>query len=363
MGEGMSANSVGRDGAVPVGDAGGAVPMAGQAAVSPVLAVERVGKRFPLEQPPLRRLRDWWKGRPAPVLQALREVSFTVGARETLALVGESGSGKSTLARVMVGIWPNVSGEVLLDGRPIQGWDRTELGPHLGYLPQDIELFDGTIAENIARFSEVDSGKVIAAATSAGLHQMILRFPQGYDTPIGEAGGLLSGGQRQRIGIARALATSPRFVVLDEPVSALDVSVRAQVLNLLVELQERSPERPAYLFIGHDLSVVACLADRIAVMYLGRIVELADSATLYRSPLHPYTKALLSAVPLPDPRKERSRRRVILKGDVPSPSVERKGCPFRERCPEAMERCAREAPSLKSVGEGHEVSCFLFGEA
>ncbi|MBP7606025.1 MAG: type I secretion system permease/ATPase [Giesbergeria sp.] len=203
-------------------------------------------------------------GRAEPILKG---VSLSVPAGTVTVVLGPSGSGKSTLARCMVGIWPGLAGEVLLDGLPIGGWDRNELGPYLGYLPQDIELFEGSIAENIARFGEVDSGKVIAAARSAGLHEMILRFPKGYDTPIGEAGGLLSGGQRQRIGLARAVYGDPVLVVLDEPNANLDDVGEAALVQSVLELKARG--RTVFL-ITHRPGIVA-VADRLLILRDGRV--------------------------------------------------------------------------------------------
>lgn len=198
-------------------------------------------------------------GRESPILKG---IDLEVPAGTVTVVLGPSGSGKSTLARVIMGIWPGVTGEVLLDGRPLGGWNRTELGPYLGYLPQDVELFEGTIAENIGRFTEIDSPKVIAAAESAGLHEMILRFPKGYDTSIGEAGGLLSGGQRQRIGLARALYGDPALIVLDEPNANLDEAGETALLNAVRELKTKGK---TVFLITHRPGVVA-VADRVLVL-------------------------------------------------------------------------------------------------
>ncbi len=203
-------------------------------------------------------------GREAPILKG---ITFSVDPGTTTVVLGPSGSGKSTLARVMMGIWPDMSGEVLLDGMPLAGWNRIELGPHLGYLPQDIELFEGSIGENIARFGEVDSAKVIEAAKCAGLHEMILRFPKGYDTPIGEAGNLLSGGQRQRIGLARAVYGDPALLVLDEPNSNLDDAGEAALVRTVQQLKARGK---TVFLITHRPGVVA-VADRIMVLQDGQL--------------------------------------------------------------------------------------------
>lgn len=233
-------------------------------------------------------------GREAPILDGL---SFSVPAGTVTAVLGPSGSGKSTLARVMMGIWPTVTGEVLLDGQPIQGWDRIELGPHLGYLPQEIELFEGTIAENIARFGVLDSDKVIAAARCVGLHQMILRFPKGYDTAIGEAGTLLSGGQRQRIGIARAVYGDPSLLVLDEPNANLDEAGEAAFLEAVLQLKAKGK---TVFLISHRTSAVT-VADRILILQDGRLVSdgsreaVFDGARVRPPPLAPRAQAASSA--------------------------------------------------------------------
>jgi ATP-binding cassette subfamily C exporter for protease/lipase len=203
-------------------------------------------------------------GRPVPIL---RGVNLELSPGQVLVVLGPSGSGKSTLARVILGIWGEVKGEVLLDGRPISHWDRVELGPHLGYLPQDIELFEGTIAENIARFAEVDADAVVEAARSTGLHEMILRMPKGYDTPIGEAGSLLSGGQRQRLGLARAVYGNPTLVVLDEPNANLDDAGEAALARTVAHLKG---QRATVVLISHRPSAVA-LADRLMLLREGQI--------------------------------------------------------------------------------------------
>jgi ATP-binding cassette subfamily C exporter for protease/lipase len=204
-------------------------------------------------------------GRGEPILKA---INLSVPAGTVTAVLGPSGSGKSTLARVLMGIWPDRSGTVLLDHLPIEGWNRIELGPYLGYLPQDIELFDGTIAENIARFGEVDPAKVIEAAQNAGLHDMILRFPKGYDTPIGEAGNLLSGGQRQRIGLARAIYGSPQFVVLDEPNANLDDAGEAALFKTIQQLKAKGS---TVFLITHRPGAIS-VADRLLILRDGRVM-------------------------------------------------------------------------------------------
>lgn len=212
-------------------------------------------------------LRDVVATAPGRLSPILKDINLTVPAGSVTVVMGPSGSGKSTLARVILGIWPDVTGEVLLDERPVSGWNRTELGPHLGYLPQDVELFEGSIAENISRFSEVDSAKVIAAAQSAGLHEMILRFPKGYDTPIGEAGNLLSGGQRQRIGLARAVYDDPALIVLDEPNANLDDAGEAALLKSVTDLKAKG--KTVFLISHRPLAIA--VADRLVIIGDGQV--------------------------------------------------------------------------------------------
>jgi ATP-binding cassette subfamily C exporter for protease/lipase len=203
-------------------------------------------------------------GRKQPILDG---IDLTVPSGSVLVVLGPSGSGKSTLARVMLGIWGDVRGEVLLDGRPVEGWDRTDLGPHIGYLPQDIELFDGSIAENIARFGHLDSERIIAAAQATGLHEMILRFPKGYDTPMGEAGSLLSGGQRQRVALARAVYGDPALIVLDEPNANLDDAGEAALARAVMELKKRGS---TVVLITHRPSAIG-VADRLLLLKDGKV--------------------------------------------------------------------------------------------
>jgi len=232
-------------------------------------------------------------GRKEPILKGV-DLQADVGT--VTVVLGPSGSGKSTLARVLMGIWPDVRGEVLLDERPLPGWDRAELGPHVGYLPQDVEMFDGTIAENIARFSDVDSEKVIAAARSAGLHEMILRFPKGYDTPMGEAGGLLSGGQRQRVGLARALYGNPAVIVLDEPNANLDDAGEAALMQAVREFKAKG--RTIFL-ITHRPGAIA-VADQLVVLQDGRVqAQGPRDAVLAQLQAHRQQPAQATPMPLP----------------------------------------------------------------
>ncbi len=297
-------------------------------------------------------------------LKAVDDVSFTIKPGETLGLVGESGCGKTTVGRTLLQLYKPTAGRIVFDGDVL--FD-SEQGIHVDMLPYRKQMqmvFQDpysslnprmTVEEIIAEPLDVHKlcatkeerhARVLELMEIVGLNaEHAMRYPHEF-----------SGGQRQRIGIARALAVDPKFIVCDEPVSALDVSIQAQVVNMFEDLQEQLGV--AYLFIAHDLLVVHHISDRIAVMYLGKMVELADADELNENPMHPYTQSLLSAVPVPDPETARKNKRIVLEGDVPSPLNMPSGCPFRTRCRYATEHCAEAMPPFEDRGDGHFVACW-----
>ena len=293
-------------------------------------------------------------------VRAVDDVSFEIHRGETLGLVGESGSGKTTVGRSLLRIIEPTSGRIEFDGRDIVGMNRKEfreiqhrmqmifqdpyasLNPRIrvgDIVAEPLEI-QGTLSKREIKDRVVELLELVGLETSY-LKRYVHEF---------------SGGQRQRIGIARALVLKPDLIVCDEPISALDVSIQAQIVNLLEELQDKFGL--TYLFIAHDLSMVRQVSDRIAVMYLGKIMELASKKSIYTNPLHPYTKALISAVPVPDPEIEAKRERIVIKGDVPHPSNPPKGCVFNTRCPVAESQCYEELPEYKQVTPGHWVACY-----
>jgi len=292
-------------------------------------------------------------------VKAVDGIDFTIRRGETLGLVGESGSGKTTAGRVVLRLLPATKGEVVFDGRNIAALGREEIrklrkemqiifqDPYASLNPR---MTVGDIIKEPLGIHAIAKGKDADARVQDLLRLVGLqpyhanRYPHEF-----------SGGQRQRIGIARALAVNPKFIVADEPVSALDVSIQAQVINLLEDLQ--SQFGLTFLFIAHDLSVVRHISSRVAVMYVGKIVEIADRDDLYDNPLHPYTQALLSAIPVPDPSFEARRKRIILTGDIPSPVNPPSGCRFHTRCPVAFDRCRVEVPPLAAYAPGHVAAC------
>ena len=316
-----------------------------------LLEVENLKKYFPVKKGIL--------SRSVGEVRAVDGVSFTIKRGETLGLVGESGCGKTTVGRTILRLIEPTAGRVSFNGEnllELDGKQLRSLRASLQIIFQDpFSSLDPRmnvgqiIAEPIRNHVKVSKmeirQRVADLMERVGLHpEQISRYPHEF-----------SGGQRQRIGIARALALNPLAIICDEPVSALDVSIQAQVINLLARLQEEM--KLSYLFIAHDLSVVEHISDRVAVMYLGRIVELATDKALYQNPLHPYSQALLAAVPVPDP--EISRKKILLQGDVPSPMNPPTGCTFHTRCPECMDICSQEIPIFKNMGNEHWVACHL----
>jgi oligopeptide transport system ATP-binding protein len=314
-----------------------------------LLAVRELKKHFPITK-------GFWS-RTVGHVKAVDGVSFDILPGEVLGLVGESGCGKTTTGRCILRLIEPTSGEVEFDGQEVLELDRKGMrrlrrkmqiifqDPYSSLNPR---ITVGAMLAEVLRIHKIAEGEA-AQARIRQLLEVVGLFPEHANRYPHE----FSGGQRQRIGIARALSVDPRFIVCDEPVSALDVSVQAQVINLLQDLQKEFDL--TFLFIAHDLAVVEHISDRVAVMYLGKLMELAESDELYENPLHPYTRALLSAIPVPEPKARRER--IELEGDVPSPANPPSGCPFHPRCPIATGECAEVVPEFRDVGNGHYVAC------
>lgn len=321
--------------------------------VQPLIEVRDLKKHFPILKGIL--------ARPAGMVYAVDGVSFHINPGETLGLVGESGCGKSTVGRTLLKLLEPTAGQIIVRGEDITDHDQERMLPYRRQMQMIYQDPYASLNPRMSAGEIVGEPMVIHRAATGGderRHRVAALFervglrPELMDHYPHE----FSGGQRQRIGIARALALSPELVVGDEPVSALDVSIQAQIINLLMDLQDEF--NLSYLFVAHDLAVVEHLSHRVAVMYLGRIVELTDKTSLFEMPLHPYTEALLSAVPIPK-ASARSRKRVILKGDVPSPINPPAGCHFHTRCLYATTRCREESPALREVVPGHLAACHL----
>ena len=321
-----------------------------------ILQVEDLKMHFPITRGILFQ-------RQVGAIKAVDGISFDLYKGETLGLVGESGCGKSTTGRAILQLHRPTGGHVRFEGKELtvtKGEELRKMRRRMQMIFQDPyaslnpRMTVGSIigepleVHGIGNTKKERQDRVQELLKIVGLNPVFInRYPHEF-----------SGGQRQRIGIARALAVNPAFIVCDEPISALDVSIQAQIINLLEDLQDEL--ELTYLFIAHDLSVVRHISDRIAVMYLGKIVEVANRDELYENPMHPYTQALLSAVPIPDPVIEGRRQRIILEGDVPSPANPPKGCHFSTRCPRVMDRCREQEPPFKDYGSGHHVACWLY---
>ena len=319
----------------------------------PIMKIRHLTKEFKIKSKKL-------GGKPQ-ILHALSDVSLDVYEGETLGIIGESGCGKSTLGRTIVQLHEATSGSVEYQGKDLfslTGAERIAMKRNIQMVFQDpySSLDPRNTCENIIaeplKIHQIITDKkerqdrVFQLMREVGLDiQHMNRYPHEF-----------SGGQRQRINVARALSLSPRVIICDEPVSALDVSIQAQVLNLFNRLQQE--HNLTYIFISHDLGVIKHVSDRIAIMYLGRVVELCEASQIYANPLHPYTKALLSAIPPESPFEKKER--IVLKGEIPSPIGDQVGCPLAGRCPNCTERCTREIPELKDTGDGHQVACFLY---
>ena len=320
-----------------------------------LLEVKNLKMHFPVSSGFLSR-------KPTGYVKAVDDVSFTVKRGETLGLVGESGCGKTTTGRCILQLYKPTDGQVIFDGQDLTRLNTKNMramsremqvifqDPYSSLNPRMTAgniIGEPLIVHGLVSGKDEYREKVAELLTNVGLNPyMADRFPHEF-----------SGGQRQRIGVARALSVSPKFIVADEPVSALDVSIQAQIINLLEDLQEQF--NLTYLFIAHDLSVVRHISDRVGVMYLGHMVELAERNEIYRNPIHPYTRALLSAVPIPDPVLDAQRERVLLTGEVPSPLNPPSGCVFHPRCPDANDTCSQVMPNLREVEPEHHSACIL----